>query len=40
MPKDTIDEAFLKVKPYPKAALEEMAKTAKEFVKEVVIRNA
>lgn len=40
VPKDTIDPAYLKIKPYPKSALLEMAKSAEKFVKKVVIRNA
>ncbi|MFH0732793.1 MAG: anaerobic ribonucleoside-triphosphate reductase activating protein [Candidatus Omnitrophota bacterium] len=39
-PKDTLDSAFLKIKPYPKNVLEEMGKIAREFVDEVAIKNA
>ncbi len=39
-PKDTIDPAYLKIKPYPKSALLEMVKKAGKYVKEAVIRNA
>ncbi len=39
-PKDTLDPAYLKVKPYPREILEEMAEAARKFVKAVVIKNA
>ncbi len=39
-PKDTLDLAYSKVKPYPKKVLQEMAERAREFVNEAVIRNA
>ena len=38
-PKDTLDPAYLKVKPYPREILEEMAEAARKFVKVVMIKN-
>lgn len=39
LPKNTIDPAYLNIKPYPKKVLEGMAEQAREFVNTIVIRN-
>ena len=39
LPKDTLDAAYLKIKPYSKKILKEMAKQAGELISTVVIRN-
>ena len=38
-PKDTLDPAYLEIKPYPRKVLEEMVETATGFVDTVIIRN-